>query len=334
MKHILFLILILSAQSGLAATLGDVQQRGELRCGVNTGLPGFSERDGAGNWQGFDVDFCRAVAAAVLGDPGKVEYVPLTTSDRFEAVADRKVDVLSRNTTWTLERDASSGARFVGISYYDGQGFMIRKAAGVRSALGLGGMSVCVQKDTTSRDHVERYFAVNRMPLQLVEVASPEAMLADYREGKCDLVTSDQSQLYALRSRMEQQGDHRILPEVISREPLGPAVRAGDDQWATIVRWVLYALIEAEQRDLNSGNVDRVRDNSTYPVVRWMLGSEGNVGDGLGLDADWVYRVISSVGNYAEVFDRNLGSASALKIKRGLNAPWIQGGLLYSPPFK
>jgi general L-amino acid transport system substrate-binding protein len=244
------------------------------------------------------------------------------------------VDVLSRNTTWTFERDATSGARFVGISYYDGQGVMIRKGAGVRSALELGGMSVCVQKDTTSRDNVERYFAINRMPLQLVEVSSPEAMLADYREGNCDLVTSDQAQLYALRSRMEQQGDHQILPEVISREPLGPAVRAGDDQWATIVRWVLYALIETEQRDLNSDNVDRVRENSTYPVVRWMLGSECNVGEGLGLDADWVYRVIRSVGNYGEMFERNLGSDSALKIKRGLNAPWMEGGLLYSPPFK
>jgi len=334
MKRLLFVLGMLFTQNVLAATLDEVRERGVLRCGVNTGLPGFSEQQENGSWRGFDVDFCRAVSAAVLKDPHKVEFLPLTAEERFPALASGKVDLLTRNTTWTFSRDTTTGARFAGTSYYDGQGFMVSRSRGLRSALQLADSTVCVQTGTTSQDNAHRYFSTHRMKLELVPVASPDAMVDAYEQGKCDVMTSDQSQLYALRTRLSKPGDHEVLPEVISREPLGPSVRADDPEWFAIVRWVLFALIEAEQLDIGSGNVMRVRDSSTNPVTRALLGVEGNIGEGLRLDSDWIYRLVGELGNYGEIFERNIGSQSALGIKRGLNAPWMEGGLLYSPPIR
>lgn len=334
MKRLIFVLLILSAGSTLAATLDEVRERGLLRCGVNTGLPGFSEEQKDGTWRGFDVDFCRAVAAAVLQDPDKVEFVPLSGEARFPALTDGKVDVLTRNTTWTFSRDTTTGARFAGISYFDGQGFLVAKSKGLRSALELDGATVCVQTGTTSQDNAREYFATHRMKAKLVLVPSPDAMVEAYAQGRCDVMTSDQSQLYALRTRFDSPADHEVLPEVISREPLGPSVRNDDTEWFAIVRWVLFALVEAEQLDIDSHNVGRVRDSSSVSETRNLLGREGNIGEGLRLDAEWVYRTVSRVGNYGEIFERNIGRQSPLGIKRGLNAPWMDGGLLYSPPMR
>lgn len=334
MKRLIFLLMVLMVEGLWGGTLDTVRERGMLRCGVNTGLPGFSARQPDGTWRGFDVDICRAISAAVLQDANKVEFVPLSTTARFAALADGKIDVLVRNTTWTFSRDTQIGLRFVGISYFDGQGFLVAKRDGLRSALQLDGSRICVQPGTTNEDNVERYFARHRMRLKLVQVASPDAMVEAYEQGKCGVMTSDRSQLYALRTRLQQPTEHLVLPEVVSREPLGPAVRSDDFEWFAIVRWVLFALIEAEQLDIGSGNVDRVRDSSANPVTRRMLGLDGNLGEGLRLDPAWVYRIIRQVGNYGELFDRNVGSQSALKIKRGLNAPWMEGGLLYSPPLR
>lgn len=334
MKRLIFVLVMLSAGNALAATLDEVRERGLLRCGVNTGLPGFSEEREDGTWRGFDVDFCRAVAAAVLKDRDKVELVPLSGEARFAALADGKVDVLTRNTTWTFSRDTTSGARFAGISYFDGQGFLVPKSKGLRSALELGGATVCVQTGTTSQDNAREYFSTHRMKMKLVPVPSPDAMVEAYTQGRCDVLTSDQSQLYALRTRFDRPAEHEVLPEVISREPLGPSVRADDSEWFAIVRWVLFALIEAEQLGIDSHNLDRVRDSSTVSETRSLLGMEGNIGEGLGLDAEWVYRTVSQVGNYGEIFERNIGRHSPLGIKRGLNAPWMDGGLLYSPPMR
>ncbi len=318
----------------MASTLDDVRENGALRCGVNTGLPGFSEQTSDGTWQGFDVEFCRALAAAVLKDPNKVEFHPLAGEDRFKALADGKVDVLTRNTTWTFSRDTTTGARFAGISYHDGQGFLVPRSLGLRSALQLDNATVCVQTGTTSEDNAHRYFSTHRLSYKMTMVSSPEAMVQAYEAGKCNAMTSDQSQLYALRTSLKVPGDHEVLPEVFSREPLGPSVKTGDEEWFAIVRWVLYALIEAEQLNISSQNVERVRDSSTSSVTRRLLGKEGNLGEGLRLDADWVYRIISQIGNYGEVFERTIGDGSPLKINRGLNAPWINGGLLYSPPMR
>mgnify|MGYP001824131388 FL=1 len=334
MKRLLFVLAMLFTQNALGATLDAVRERGVLRCGVNTGLPGFSEQQMDGAWRGFDVDFCRAVSAAVLKDPHKVEFVPLTGEARFSALAEGKIDLLTRNTTWTFSRDTTTGARFAGISYHDGQGFMVPRSRGLRSALQLADSRVCVQTGTTSQDNAHRYFSTHRMKLELVPVASPDAMVEAYEQGKCDVMTSDQSQLYALRTRLAKPTEHEVLPEVISREPLGPAVRADDPEWFAIVRWVLFSLIEAEQLDISSTNATRVRDASTSPATRTLLGAEGNIGECLRLDADWFYRVVGRVGNYGEIFERNIGSQSPLGIKRGLNAPWMDGGLLYSPPMR
>jgi general L-amino acid transport system substrate-binding protein len=334
MKRLIFLLMVLIAEGLWGATLDAVRERGVLRCGVNTGLPGFSAPQPDGTWRGFDVDICRAIAAAVLQSPDRVTFVPLSTRARFPALAAGEIDVLARNTTWTFARDTQTGARFVGISYYDGQGFLVAKRKGLRSALQLDGAKVCVQPGTTSEDNVRRYFTKHRMRLELVQVASPEAMIQAYEKGECAVMTSDRSQLYALRTRLQQPTEHLVLPEVVSREPLGPAVRSDDFEWFTIVRWVLYALIEAEQMDITSGNVERVRASSTKPLTRQLLGLEGDLGKGLRLDAAWFYRIIRQVGNYGEVYARNIGAQSALKIQRGLNAPWLEGGLLYSPPLR
>lgn len=316
----------------LADTLDDVRTRGQLLCGVNTGLPGFSEQDGAGRWRGLDVDLCRAVAAAVLQDPEKVKFVPLTAQNRFDALEAGKVDLLARNTTWTMGRDISLDVEFVGTSYYDGQGFLVPRTLGVRSALELNGAEICVQAGTTSEVNVKQYFTVNRMKARIHLFETPAQSLNAYENGKCTVFTSDQSQLYALRTRLKDPQAAIVLPEFISKEPLGPVVREGDGRWADIVQWSLFAMINAEELGIDSANVDRVKESAQDPSIRRLLGVEGDWGVKLGLENQWVYHIIKRVGNYGESFDRNLGRGSPIKIRRGQNALWRDGGLLFAPP--
>lgn len=325
------LAMLLLAQTATAATLDEVRERGSLRCGVNGNLAGLSLRKADGEWTGMDVDICRAVATAVLGDAGKVEFLALSNQERLDALAKDRVDLLSRNTTWTLTRDTAHGMRFVAISYFDGQGLMVPRAKGYRSVLELDGIKVCVQTRTTSVDNLKRFFTMNRMGLKLLPFDSAEEQLQAYAMGKCDALTSDQSQLYSLLSTLPNPSEHEILPELISKEPLGPAVRKDDAQWVDIVRWTLFALIEAEELGITSVNVNQARQQATNPVIRGLLGVEGNSGAAMGLDADWAYKAIRQVGNYGQIFERNL---SELGIKRGLNALWRDGGLLYAPPVR
>lgn len=324
------LLLFLSGNPA-ASTLDEVRQRGSLRCGVNGSLPGLSLRQSDGRWSGLDVDTCRAVAAATLGDADKVSFVLLDNQERLDALARRRVDLLARNTTWTLQRDTERGMRFVGVSYFDGQGLMVPKSKGWHSVLELDGASVCTQTNTTSIANIKRHFMLNRMQVKLVPLETDEAQRQAYEAGKCDATTGDQSQLYSLRAALKQPSAHRILPEVISKEPLSPAVRADDAQWHAIVRWTLFALIDAEEQGIRSENVERVRAKAKNPVIRRFLGGEGNAGAGMGLEADWAYNIIRQVGNYAEIFERNL---FPLGVKRGLNALWRDGGLLYAPPIR
>jgi general L-amino acid transport system substrate-binding protein len=336
-KHLLPLLLLVSAgafASAQATTLDEVKQRGELRCGINGDLPGFSARNAGDTWAGFDVDFCRAVAAAVLGDADKVSFVVTSPDDRVARLAAGEYDVLARNTTWTLSRDAGSGVHFVAASYYDGQGFMTRGSSGLRSALELDGKQVCVLEGTTSALNVRDYFTTHRMQLSLSVMDGQEQALEAYEDGKCEVLTSDMSQLFSLRTRLAQPAEHRILPELISKEPLSPAVRGNDMQWFNIVRWTLFALVEAEEMTIDSANVARIRASAQRPEFRRLLGTEGDLGARLGLAGDWAYQVIRQVGNYAEIFDRNLGDGSPLKMNRGINALWLDGGLLFSPPMR
>jgi general L-amino acid transport system substrate-binding protein len=319
------------SQAG-AATLDDVKARGSLRCGVNGELPGLSYKDAKGLWSGFDVDFCRAVAAAALGDANKVEFVPLNNSDRFDALREGEVDLLSRNTTWTLSRDLDLGMAFVGILYHDGQGFMVPRASNALSVMELSRKRICAIEDSTSPANAEAFFTRNRMQLELVLVKDIDAATAAYAAGKCDGITSDHSQLYALRTALDEPQAHRILPEVVSKEPLSPAVRQGDQVWFDIVRWTLFLLIDAEELGIDSTNVEGARSVAKTAEVRGLLDLDGKTAGMLGVEPGWSYRVIKQVGNYAEVFERNLGSQSPLKVKRGLNALWRDGGILYAPP--
>ncbi len=328
------LVSLIVAGFAEASTLEDVKAKGYVRCGVSTGIPGFSMPDAKGRWSGFDVDMCRAVAAAVFGDVDKVRYTPLTAEARFEALRSGKVDVLARNATWTMDRDTSMGLNFAGVNYYDGQGFLVKKKLGVRSALQLDGAGVCVQGGTTSAMNLEDYFRMNKMRLRAVIAKTPKAAIDAYEEGQCDVLTSDQAQLYAFRSRLRAPEDSKVLPEVISKEPLGPYVREGDDNWFDIVRWALLVMINAEEMGVTSLNVDHVRETAENPAIRRLLDMDEVTGKGLGLDKGWSYRIIKLVGNYGESFDRNLGIHSPLKIKRGLNALWKEGGILYAPPVR
>jgi len=321
-----------TAQAG--ATLDAIKNKGFVQCGVSTGLAGFSNPDDAGNWSGIDVDVCRAVAAALFGDPEAVRFTPLTATERFTALQSGEVDVLSRNTTWTLTRDTSLGLDFTGITYYDGQGFMVPGDLGVQSALELDGASVCVQPGTTTELNLADYFRANNMSYEPVVIERLEEVRTAYEQGRCDVYTTDRSGLYAERTVLPNPDSHVILPEVISKEPLGPVVRHGDQDWADIVRWTLYAMVEAEEYDVTSSNVDDLKANSTNPVVRRLLGVEGDMGQNLGLPADWGYSVVKQVGNYGEIFERNLGQETPLKIERGLNALWTDGGLQYAMPVR
>ena len=317
-----------------AGTLEDVQAAGELKCGINTGLPGFAYTDDMGRWTGFDVAYCRALAAAVLGDADKISFVNLTGANRFPALQAGEIDVLSRNTTWTLSRDVDLGLTFVGVNYYDGQGFIGRKALGVMSATELDGASVCIQTGTTTELNLADFFRTNNMSYEPVPIETNAEARAAYEADRCDVYTTDASGLAATKATFDDPEAHIVYPEIVSKEPLGPLVRHGDDQWADIARWVLNALIIAEELGVNQGNVEDMAMGTDHPEINRMLGSEGSYGEMLGLDAEWAVRAIAAEGNYAEIFDRYIGPDTALGLQRGLNALYKDGGILYAPPFR
>jgi general L-amino acid transport system substrate-binding protein len=326
-----------TAAAASAATLDDVKAKGFLQCGVNTGLAGFAAPNDQGEWTGLDVDYCRAVAAAIFGDGSKVKFTPLSAKDRFTALQSGEVDVLVRNTTWTISRDTALGFNFTGVNYYDGQGFMInaKKLPGVNSALQLSGASVCVQSGTTTELNLADYFKANNMEYNPVVFEKLDEATAAYDSGRCDVYTTDQSGLYSTRLSLAAPDDHVVLPEIISKEPLGPLVRQGDDQWFDIVKWVGFALLNAEELGITQANVEEMK-NSGNPEVKRVLGQEADtkIGTDLGLSNDWVANIVKAVGNYGEVFERNVGQGSPLKIARGLNALWSKGGLQFAPPIR
>jgi len=313
--------------------LDAIKARGQVLCGVSTGLAGFSLADSKGEWAGLDVDICKAVAAALLGDAKKVKFVPLSAQQRFTALQSGEVDILSRNTTWTMSRDTSLGLNFVGILYFDGQAFMVRKALGLKSVDELRGASICVQSGTTNELNLADYFSTRGLSYRPVVFERLVEVLGAYQSGRCDAFTTDSSQLIAERTKLEDPDAHVMLADLISKEPLGPAVRQGDAGWSNIVRWTLFVLINAEELGVMQGNVEEQRA-ATNPEIRRLLGSEGEYGRGLGLDDDWAVSVLKAVGNYGEVFERNLGQGSVLKIARGRNALWKDGGLMYAPPVR
>jgi general L-amino acid transport system substrate-binding protein len=321
------------ATAASAQTLNTVKSRGLLHCGANGTLAGFGLPDAQGRWTGLDVEFCRALAAAIFNDPTKIKFVPLTAKDRFTALQSGEVDVLSRNTTWTSSRDTSLGLNFTAINYYDGQGFMVRKALKVNSALELNDAAICVQQGTTTELNLADYFRANKMKLKTVTFATADEAIKAYDAGRCDAYTTDASGLAGERLRLANMNDHIVLPEIISKEPLGPVVRHGDDQWFDIVKWTHFAMITAEELGVTKANVDD-QLKSESPDIKRLLGTEGKHGEGLGLTNDWGYRIIKHVGNYGESFERNVGQGSALKIGRGLNALWTKGGLQYAPPIR
>ncbi len=317
--------------------LDAVKARGQLVCGINTGVAGFAQQDDKGKWTGLDVDVCRAVSAAIFGDSEKVKYVPTTAQQRFTALQSGEVDVLSRNTTYTLTRDTALGLEFTGINYYDGQGFMVPKKLGVKSAKELNGATICVQPGTTTELNLADYFRANKMNFKPVVIEKVEEIRAAFYAGRCDVYTTDASGLYSTRAANTpapaKPDDFVILPEIISKEPLGPAVRQGDNQFADIVRWAFYAMVEAEEHGITSKNVDEML-KSDNPSIKRILGVTPGMGKALGVDEKWVYTIVKQVGNYGESFDRNVGKGSPLKIERGLNALWTNGGLQYSPPIR
>jgi general L-amino acid transport system substrate-binding protein len=325
----------LGAQAAWAdsPTLKAVKDRGMLNCGANGQLAGFGLPDPQGNWTGFDVDFCRALAAAIFNDPTKVKFVPLTAANRFTALQSGEIDVLSRNTTWTMERDTTLGVDFAAVNFYDGQGFMVRKSLKVNSALELNGASVCVQQGTTTELNLADYFRQNHMTLKTVTFSTVDEAVKAYDSNRCDSYTTDSSGLYGVRLQLTDPNANIVLPEIISKEPLSPAVRQGDDTWEDIVRWTHYAMIDAEELGVNQNNADDML-KSDAPDIRRLLGVEGQFGTALGLSNDWAYHIIKAVGNYGESFERNVGQGSPLKIARGLNALWTKGGLQYGLPIR
>jgi len=327
------LMLGVSMAASSAQTLKKVQDRGALLCGVSQGLPGFSSPDDKGNWTGFDVDLCRAIAAAIFNDPAKVKFLPLSAKDRFTALQSSEIDVLVRNSTWTSSRDSSLGITFTAVNYYDGQGFMVRKSLKVNSALELNGASICVQTGTTTELNLADYFRANNMKYEVIAFVTADETVKAYEAGRCDAFSTDVSQLYAEKLKLSNASDHVILPEIISKEPLAPAVRRGDDQWLAIVKWVQFAMLDAEELGVSSKTVDEAA-KSPQPEIKRMLGTEGTYGEQLGLTKDWVVRIVKHVGNYGEVFDRNVGTGSKLGITRGLNRLWTKGGIQYAPPIR
>ncbi len=325
--------LVLFAGVARAATLDDVKKQGYLKCGVSQGLPGFSSVDDSGTWSGLDVDVCRAVAAAVFGDAKKVKYRPLSAKERFAALQTGEIDLLSRNTTWTMSRDTSLGVNFTGTTYYDGQGFLVRKALGVKSARELDGATVCANQGTTTEQNLADYFRSHKMKYDIVVFEKSDEVVRAYESGRCDVYTTDRSGIAAQRLKLAKPEEHLVLPEIASKEPLGPLVREGDDQWFNIVKWSVFAMINAEDLKVTQANAAKMK-SSQNPKIRRLLGEEGSFGRMLGLEESWAYGIISQVGNYGEVFERNLGSKTPLKLARGANKLWSNGGLMYAPPIR
>jgi len=325
---------LFAASAAQAGTLEDVRAKGFIQCGVSQGLPGFSNPDDAGNWTGIDVDVCRAVAAAVFGDASKVKYTPLSAKQRFTALSSGEIDILSRNTTWTMTRDTQLGLNFAGVNYYDGQGMMVPTDLGVKSARELDGANICTNTGTTTELNITDFFRANGMSFNLVAFEKADEVVAAYDAGRCDVYTTDRSGLAAQRTKLTAPDSHMVLPEIISKEPLGPVVRQGDDQWFNIVRWSLNAMINAEEMGIDSGNINKMTYNDTTPAEARFIGKEGKFGEELGLANDWAYQIIRQVGNYAESYDRNVGPNTPLKLDRGVNALWSQGGILYAPPIR
>ncbi|MFL5226250.1 MAG: amino acid ABC transporter substrate-binding protein [Microvirga sp.] len=324
---------LLATGASAQATLNSVKQKGFLTCGSNTGLAGFGQPDAQGNWTGLDVDFCRALAAAIFNDPTKVRFIPLSAKDRFTALQSGEVDVLARNSTWSMSRDTQLGLDFPAVNYYDGQGFMVRKKLGVASAKELSGASVCTQQGTTTELNLADFFRANNLKYEVVAFATADETFKAYESGRCDAFTTDASGLYSERLKASAPDEHIVLPEIISKEPLGPAVRHGDNQWGDIVRWTHFAMINAEELGVTKANVDQMLKNDN-PEIKRMLGSEGKFGEAVGLTNDWAFRIIKQVGNYGETFEKNVGQGSPLKIQRGQNALWTKGGLQYAPPIR
>jgi general L-amino acid transport system substrate-binding protein len=338
MKKVIMSTLVASAslfafinQAHAGATLDAIQKKGFIQCGISDGLPGFSYADANGKYSGIDVDVCRGVAAAIFGDANKVKYTPLTAKERFTALQSGEVDVLSRNTTWTSSRDGSMGLLFTGVTYYDGIGFLAHNKAGLKSAKELDGATVCIQAGTDTELNVADYFKTHNMKYTPVTFDRSDESAKALDSGRCDTLASDQSQLYALRIKLGKPADFVVLPEVISKEPLGPVVRRGDEDWFAIVRWTLFAMLDAEEMGVTSQNVDQMAAKPTTPDMAHLLGKEGNFGKDLKLPNDWAYKIVKQVGNYGEVFERNVGQGSELKIKRGLNELWNKGGIQYAP---
>jgi general L-amino acid transport system substrate-binding protein len=323
----------MSISEAPAQTLAKIKERGSVICGVNPGLLGFSVRDEKNGWIGYDVDLCRALAAAIFDDPSKVEFVPTEATERLAAVQSGKIDVLSRNTTWTMAREASLKLNFAAVTYYDGQGFLVRRARNLTSSLELDGVSVCVQTGTTTEPSLADYFRSNNMRFRAFTFASSDQAANAYDKGQCDVLTSDVSQLFAMRLRLASPDDHIILPDIISKEPLGPVVRFGDDQWFNIVKWTHFAMINAEELGVSSETIEAAL-KSEKPDVRRLVGTDGNYGEQIGLTKDWAVRIIKHVGNYGEVFERNIGIGSKLSIPRGINSLWTKGGIQYAPPIR
>jgi general L-amino acid transport system substrate-binding protein len=332
----------LAAVAALAAapahagkTLDTIKQRGSLVCGVNTGLAGFSQADSGGNWTGLDVDICRAIAAAILGDGNKVKWVPLTAQQRFTALQSGEIDILSRNTTWTLTRDASLGMHFVGVTYYDGQGFMVPTKGKIKAAKDLKGATVCVQSGTTTEKNLTDFARANSLGIKPVVFEKVEAATGAYFSGRCQAYTTDASGLASVRNKeAKDPAEHVILPQLISKEPLGPSVRRGDDEFFAIAKWVVYGLVEAEEYGITKDNVDKMLASSDDPVVMRILGKTEDTGKLLGLDKNWMVNALKSVGNYGEIFERNVGPKTALNLPRGVNNLWTKGGLMYAPPVR
>jgi len=323
----------LFATAASAATLDDVKKKGQVSCGVNTGLPGFSAPDQNGKWTGLDVDVCRAVAAAVLGDANKVKYVPTTANERFTALQSGEIDILSRNTTWTESRDTTLGLSFVGVNYYDGQGFLVKKKQNVKAAKELDGAAVCVLAGTTTELNLADYFRANKMSYKPVVFDTTDKTTEGFETDRCDVLTSDASQLYSIRTKLKDPESAVVLPDIISKEPLGPAVRQNDKQWENVVKWSLFAMLDAEDLGVDSKNADEMK-SSNNPEIQRLLGTNGTFGANLSLDNDWALKIVKQVGNYGEAFERNVGAGSPLKIARGLNALWSKGGVMYAPPVR
>jgi len=324
---------IVEVEKAAVSTLSQVKEKGYIQCGVSQGLPGFSNADDAGNWTGLDVDLCRGVAAAVFGDAKAVKFTPLSAKQRFTALASGEIDILSRNTTWTMTRDTQLGLNFAGVNYYDGQGMMVPTALGAKSAMELDGANICTNTGTTTEQNITDFFRSNNMNFNLVAFEKADEVVAAYDSGRCDVYTTDRSGLAAQRGKLTNPDAHVVLPEIISKEPLGPVVRQGDDQWFNIVRWTLNAMINAEEMGISSSNVAD-KAGSDDPAVKRLLGKEGTFGEELGISNDWAYNIISQVGNYEESYEKHVGENTPLKLARGVNALWSDGGILYASPVR